>query len=169
MNKRYLVIFLGFSVTASFAQDFVWQTGVHSFFNNNEFAGSTVKTSQTMAGVHFVPQLGLSYKDNHRIFVGIDAMHEFGSDKSMEYRVPVAYYQFDGEPFVFYMGAFPRESLLDNYPRMFFQDSVGNYRPVMNGVFWEIRSKKDDCFNVWLDWTSRQTHETRETFFMGLS
>jgi len=59
--------------------------------------------------------------------------------------------------------------LLDNYPRMFFQDSIRNCRPIMTGIFWEFRSKKDDHMNVWLDWTSRQTDERRETFFMGWS
>ena len=166
---RKILLLSVFSTTALFAQDFVWQAGVHSFFNNNEFNGCTVKTSQTMAGVHFVPQIGLSYQDNHRIYVGIDAMHEFGSDKAIDYYNPVAYYQFDGEHFNFYMGAFPRKPLLNNYPRMFFQDSVFNYRPVINGLFWEYRSGKNDYCNVWLDWTGRQSYEQRESFFMAWS
>ena len=165
----YLIILLGFYVTTSFAQEFVWQAGFHSFFDNIEFSQSAVKSSQTMAGVRFTPQLGFSYQDKHRVFVGFDAMHEFGSDKSVEFRFPVAYYNFESELFAFYMGAFPRKTTLDKYPRMFFQDSVGYYRPVINGILWEIRSKKDDYFNVWLDWTSRQSYENRETFFMGLS
>jgi len=171
MNKKiYLLLVLtGFSITTSFAQNFVWQAGVHSFFNNNEFSGSTYKASQTMAGVHFVPQIGLSYQDNHRFFVGFDVMSEFGSDKTIDLFSPVAYYQFDGEYFNFYMGAFPRKSLLNKYPRMFFQDSVLNYRPVINGLFWEYRSKKDDYINAWLDWTGRQSYDQREAFFMAWS
>ena len=157
------------SAIVSFAQEFVYQAGVHSFFNNNEFIGSEVKTSQTMAGVHFVPQLGLSFQEKHRIFAGIDAMKEFGSDRAVDFYDPVAYYQFDSRPFVFYMGAFPRKPLLENYPRMFFQDSVRNIRPILNGIFWEYRSPKDDYMNVWLDWTSRQSDTRRETFFMGWS
>jgi len=177
MNKKifFILLFTGFSITTSLSQDFVWQAGVHSFFNNNEFHGSAFKTSQTMAGVHFVPQIGLnivnersiSHQDNHRFFVGIDVLSEFGSDKAIESYFPLAYYQFDGEFFNFYMGAFPRKPLLNNYPRMFFQDSVLNYRPVINGLFWEYRSKKEDYVNVWLDWTSRQTYDARETFFMA--
>ena len=170
MNSRLLILLLFcFSMTSAFGQEFVWQAGVRSFFNNQEFAGSNVKQSQTMAGTRFAPQLGLSYDGKHRAFVGIDALHEFGSHRAIDSYAPIAYYNFDGEPFVFYMGAFPRKPLLSNYPRMFFQDSVNNYRPVMNGLFWEYRSKKDDYFNVWLDWTGRQTHERRETFFMGWS
>ena len=168
-KKCYLSIFLGILTTFSFSQEFVWQADVNSFFNNLEFGGSALKNSQTMTGVHFVPQIGLSYQDNHRIYVGFDAMHEFGSQKTVEYRFPIAYYQFDGKPFSFYMGAFPRKKLIDSYPRMFFQDSINNYRPVINGLFWEIRSQRDDFFNVWLDWTGRQSYEQREAFFVGWS
>ena len=170
MKKWFFIWLLAWFLTSwSHAQKFVYQAGVHSFFNNNEFTGCSVKTSQTMAGVHFVPQLGFSYQEKHRIFVGMDAMHEFGSDRAIDLCLPVAYYQFDSQPFVFYMGAFPRKPLLSNYPRMFFRDSVSFYCPVVNGLFWEYRSKKDDYMNVWLDWTSRQTEQRRENFFMGWS
>ena len=163
------LILVGFSINFSFAQEFLWQFGVHSFFNNNEFAGSSIKNSQTMAGARFAPQIGFGYDERHRAFIGIDALQEFGSYKGIDDFAPVAYYQFDDERFVFYMGAFPRKQAIDNYPRMFFQDSIKNYRPIMNGFFWEFRSPKDDCFNVWLDWTGRQTAKTREAFFMGWS
>jgi len=165
----FLCLFMGGTITITFAQKFVYQAGVHSFFNNNEFAGCSVKRSQTMAGVHFVPQLGFSYQKKHRIFVGVDAMHEFGSEQAVDFYDPVAYYQFDSKPFVFYMGAFPRKPLLNHYPRMFFRDSVLNYRPIMNGLFWEFRSKKDNSANLWLDWTGRQSEQRREAFFMGWS
>jgi hypothetical protein len=95
-------------------------------------------------------------------------MQEFGSEKAINFYNPIAYYEYDGKPFRFYMGAFPRKPLLENYPRMFFQDSINNYRPVMNGFFWELYNK-DDYFNIWLDWTSRQTYTRREAFFMGWS
>ena len=165
----FVFSFLGFSTTVSFAQKFVYQAGVHSFFNNNEFTGCSVKNSQTMAGVHFTPQLGLSFEGKHLLFAGVDALHEFGSDRTIDDVHPVAYYQLNSQPFVFYMGAFPRKHVLDHYPRMFFQDSVQYYRPVINGIFWEYRSKNDDYLNAWLDWTSRQTEKRRETFFMGFS
>ena len=122
-----------------------------------------------MAGVHFAPQLGLSFEEKHLVFAGLDVMHEFGSAQVFDDVHPVAYYQFNGKPFVFYMGAFPRKPLIDNYPRIFFQDSINNYRPVINGLLWEYRSNKDDYLNVWLDWTGRQTYEQREAFFMGWS
>jgi hypothetical protein len=66
------------------------------------------------------------------------------------------------------MGAFPRIGTIDNYPRLFFQDSVLYYRPNVNGIFWEYR-KGDNNANVWLDWTGRQSKTVNEEFFIGFS
>jgi len=163
----FLAVLLQVSISA-FSQELLWKAGVHSFFDNKEFAGSEVESSGTMAGTHVVPQIGLGFEGKHRIFVGVNVMHEFGSDKAIDYYDPIAYYEYDGKPFRFYMGAFPRKPVLDNYPRLFFQDSIANYRPTMTGFFWELYNK-DDYFNIWMDWTSRQTQTRRETFFMGWS
>ena len=163
-----LPVFLAITIGA-FSQEILYKAGLHSFFDNNEFAGCEIGTSQTMAGVHAVPQIGLEWDAKHRIFVGADAMHEFGSDETIGYFDPIAYYEYAGDAFRFYMGAFPRKPMLDKYSRFFFQDSVLNYRPVMTGMFWEYFSKKGDYLNVWLDWTSRQTDTKREAFFMGWS
>lgn len=163
-----LLLFLWAGISA-FSQAVVYRAGIHNFFDNNEFAGCPIGYSQTMSGVHFVPQIGLEWDSVHRIFVGADAMHEYGSDKGIGYCDPIAYYEYDGNPFRFYMGAFPRKLALDKYPLFFFQDSINNYRPTMTGLFWEFYSKKGSFMNIWLDWTSRQTFTRHETFFMGWS
>jgi hypothetical protein len=170
MKKRLFLflILLGEYVLSLSAQDILWKTGVHSFFDNTEFGHSLVQMPQTMAGVHLAPEIGLSWNKKHRIFAGIDVMHEFGSEKSVDYYDPVIYYEYAGKPFRFYMGAIPRRLVLDRYPRMFFQDSIKNYRPVINGVFWEFNSGENYA-NIWLDWASRQTHTRHESFFMGWS
>ena len=169
MKKINLFLLLAICVKISIAQDVIWHVELHSFFNNTEFGKSAVKHSQTMTGVSFAPQIGLSYQEKHRMLLGVNAIHEFGSHKAIDYAFPMAYYHFKGNPFTFYMGSFPRKGLIDNYSRMFFKDSVGYYRPVINGLLWEIRSSKDDFFNVWFDWTGRQTYNQRESFFMGWS
>ena len=170
MRKGVVILLLLWGAGLSvFSQEVLYRAGIHSFFDNNEFADCPVGDSQTMAGVHLVPQIGLEWNAKHRIFAGIDAMHEFGSEKIFGYYDPIAYYEFDGKPFRFYMGAFPRRMALEKYPLFFFEDSIRNYRPVVNGLFWEYYSEKENFFNVWLDWTSRQTFDNREAFFMGWS
>jgi hypothetical protein len=168
--KKYCFLFLVcFSALSPlFAQEIVWKAGVHSFFDNTEFARSSVQIPQSMSGVHIAPEIGLSWNKKHRILAGFDVLHEFGSDRLIDYGDAIAYYEYDGKPFRFYMGAVPRQLVLDKYPRMFFQDSIKNYRPTLNGVFWEYTSGKSYA-NVWLDWTSRQTYKRHESFFMGWS
>jgi hypothetical protein len=149
------------------AQQLAWKAGVHSFFDNVEFGGSALQTPQTMAGVHLAPEIGIVWEGKHRVFAGTDLMHEYGSDQVVT-AAPLIYYEYAGNPFRFYAGAIPRTILLDKYPRMFFRDSVMNYRPALNGVFWEYASGINYA-NVWLDWTGRQTDTQREAFFMGWS
>ena len=169
MKRKSIILLILLHVSLSaFSQELLWKVGVHSFFDNKEFAGSSIDASGTMAGTHFAPQIGLSLEEKHRIYAGINLMHEFGSDKAIDFYDPIAYYEYDAKPFRFFMGAFPRTPLLNNYPRMFFQDSIRNYRPMVNGFFWELYNK-NDYFNIWLDWTGRQSYTCREAFFMGWS
>jgi len=168
--KRILLVmipYLLFIITVS-AQQKVWKLGVNTFFDNTEFGHSKFQIPQTMAGVHVAPEFGLSFDSIHRVFVGVDVMHEYGSNKFVDFVEPIAYYEFNLAPFRFYMGAFPRKMVLDNYPRIFMTDSINNYRPTINGFCWEY-AKGNSYIRVWLDWTSRQTHQRHETFFMGES
>ena len=170
--RRYSFLFLLLLCAASAsltAQELLWKAGVNSFFDNYEFSGSSVQSAQTLAGTHLAPEIGLSWKGKHRIFVGVDAMHEWGSDKTIDFYNPVIYYEYAGAPFRFYAGAIPRRMALDRYPRIFFSDSIMNYRPTINGIFWELSSDANYYANVWLDWTGRQTTERHEAFFMGWS
>ncbi|MDR1645923.1 MAG: hypothetical protein LBS05_08940 [Tannerellaceae bacterium] len=152
------------------AQEVVWKTDVRSFFDNTEFAGSRVQMPQTMAGVRLAPEVGLSLgaDGKHRMMAGIDVLHEYGSQQAIDFYDPVIYYEYEGRLFRFYAGAIPRRLTLDRYPRMFFQDSILNYRPTINGIFWEY-SVNGHYANVWLDWASRQTPLRHESFFMGWS
>ncbi|MDR2498214.1 MAG: hypothetical protein LBD28_02105 [Tannerellaceae bacterium] len=152
----------------AFSQEFVWEVGMRSFFDNNEFAGSKIQLSQTMAGVRLAPVIGLEWDGKHRIFAGADALHEWGSSKAIDGIEPIAYYEYNARPFRFLAGAFSRKTL-EHYPRMFFADSILNYRPTINGIFWEYSLPENGFANVWLDWTSRQTRSRHEAFFMGWS
>ena len=163
-----LLLILGGSFIHVSSQDVLWKAGVYTFFDNTEFAHSKIQMPQTMAGIHLTPEIGLQWNENHHFFVGLDAMHEFGSDKAVDFFDPIAYYEFTGKPFRFLAGAFPRKQALDKYPRLFFQDSIQNYRPMINGIFWEYNSG-GSYMNVWLDWVNRQTYTKREAFFLGWS
>jgi hypothetical protein len=167
MSFLVLLLFLIISISG-YSQERRWQVGLFPFFDNTEFGNSSVQIPQTMSGVRFTPEIGLRWDSIHSVIIGIDLLHEFGSSRAIDNFYPTAYYEFDGKPFKFYMGAFPRNKTLEKYPRIFFQDSISYYRPNINGLFWEIRNR-ENYFNVWLDWTSRQSMSMREAFFMGFS
>jgi len=121
-----------------------------------------------MAGVMLIPEAGLTWDTVHKVSIGVNMMHEFGSTKAIDKLYTTAYYCYDGKPFRFLMGAFPRNMVVEKYPRLFFQDSISYYRPNLNGLFAEYR-QGTDYFNFWLDWTGRQSQTVHESFFLGLS
>lgn len=153
---------------SSFAQDFNWRLDLFSFFDNTEFGGSKVKIPQTMAGIMVAPEVGLNWDTIHRVNVGVNLMHEYGSPNPIDKFYPTGYYEFSRGAQRFVMGAFPRARVIGDYPRLFFQDSISYYRPNINGIFWEFRKQKN-YVNVWLDWTGRQSKTVNEAFFIGLS
>jgi hypothetical protein len=167
-KKTLILISLLLADCAVNAQTADWRAGLFSFFDNVEFGRSAFKIPQTMAGVMLVPEGGITWDTIHRINIGVDMMHEFGSSKAIDKFYATAYYLYDSKPFRFIMGAFPRNMALEKYPRLFFQDSISYYRPNMNGIFAEYRHE-NDYFNMWLDWTGRQSHTVHEAFFLGLS
>ena len=150
------------------SQDFNWKVGLFTFFDNSEFSGSSFKVPQTMSGVAISPEVGFRWDSVYRFDAGVSLMHEFGSANAIDYYYPTAYIHYNKEPYRFTMGAFPRNNVLEKYPRIFFQDSISYYRPNINGIFWEV-GKNQNYLNVWLDWTGRQTEITREAFFIGFS
>ncbi|MDQ1333015.1 MAG: hypothetical protein QG576_1050 [Bacteroidota bacterium] len=169
MKNLLKVILLFLIVSADgYAQETFWNAGLYSFFDNTEFGHSSYQIPQTMAGVRFAPELGLRWDSVNSITLGCNMLHEFGSARAIGDFFPSAYYQFDKKPFRFLMGAFPRSYAVERYPRIFFQDSLTYYRPNINGMLWEYYSGKL-FLNLWLDWTSRQSVEAHEAFFMGFS
>ena len=170
MRKGCIFLFLmaGSFFVSAFSQEVLWKAGVSNFFDNSEYGFSQWNKPQTMAGVHLTPEIGLGWNEKHRAFVGFDALHEFGSNKTIDFFNPIVYYDYTARCFRFYMGAFPRRLMADKYPRMFFQDSIRYYRPIINGIFMEYFSEKN-YFNIWMDWTSRQTYTRRETFYVSWS
>ncbi|MDR1357392.1 MAG: hypothetical protein LBJ58_06965 [Tannerellaceae bacterium] len=168
---KLLIRLLAFTLATSpslHGQDILWKAGLHSFFDNTEFGGSPVQVPQTMAGVHVTPEIGFGIDGRHSVYAGVDLLHEYGSEEAVGTYTPIAYYEYAGRPLRFYAGSIPRRLVLDRYPRIFFRDSVANYRPAMNGVFWEYAAGRKYA-NVWLDWTGLQGRTQREAFFVGWS
>jgi hypothetical protein len=164
----FFILFSGFVLSEAISQDLFWKAKLFSFFDNAEFGSSEYKVPQTMSGIQIAPEAGLQWDSVHLIGAGVNLLHEFGSSYAIDKWYLTSYYEFNKKPFRFLMGAFPRDNVLEKYPRIFFQDSVSYYRPNINGLFWEIGSG-NNYLNLWLDWTSRKSVTVRETFFIGFS
>jgi len=168
--RKFLFLFfsLVFLHCWSSAQQFQWKAGLNYFFDNTEYAKSTLTKDQTMTGVHFSPEIGYSLDSVHSFYVGVDLLKTAGSQNIIDIAQPIAYYRYQNRKVSFYAGAFPRTELLSKYSDLFFQDSVNYYRPTLTGLFWQV-GKKNSYFNLWLDWTGHQTAINRESFFIGAS
>jgi hypothetical protein len=169
MKTSFWILISLFLISSdAFSQEKNWRLDLFNFFDNTEFGRSAVKIPQTMAGVHVAPEAGVVWDTLNKLNIGMNLLHEFGSPNAIDKFYPTAYYESDRGPLRFLMGAFPRSRTIENYPRLFFQDSISYYRPNINGIFSEYR-KDENYFNVWLDWTGRQSKTVNETFFIGLS
>jgi len=144
------------------------QLHLSAFFDNTEFRHSQLEMPQTMAGVHVAPGLGLRWNGTHTVMAGVDLLKEFGSERLVDYSDLMAYYRYEKDAILFTMGAFPREDVTGDYPRLFFSDSIRNYRPMITGFCWSYREEAS-YFKAWLDWSFRQTTQRHEAFFMGES
>lgn len=169
MKKISLIILL-ITGTAPmlFSQDLFWKAGLFSFFDNNEFSGSSYKISQTMSGISISPEAGITWDSVHKVSVGVNLIHEFGSTEAIDRYYPTAFYRYSKNSVRFIMGAFPRTMMPAGYPRLFIQDSLTYYRPNINGMLLQYGHDKR-YINIWLDWTGRQAERVREAFFVGLS
>ena len=152
----------------AFSQEKNWQLNLFNFFDNTEFGRSAVKIPQTMAGVIVAPEFGFVWDSVHKVNIGMNLLHEFGSPKAIDKFYPTAYYELCKGSVRFIMGAFPRSLAIENYPRLFFQDSISYYRPNINGIFWEYKQNQS-YFNLWLDWTGRQSKTVHEAFLWVLA
>jgi hypothetical protein len=164
----WIFIFFIFICADSFSQEKIWKLDVFNFLDNSEFGRSALKIPQTMAGVIVAPEAGLGWDSVHKVIIGVNLMHEYGSIDAIDKFYPTAYYEYYRESRKFIIGAFPRIDAIEKYPRLFFQDSISYYRPNINGTFFEYRQDQS-YINIWLDWTGRQTSTVNEAFFIGIS
>jgi len=169
MRLKFLLGFLLFSCLISRvqAQELEGNLNLHTFADNREYAKSN-RFSQTIFGLRFAPEIGLRLDTVHRLRIGLNALHEFGSSKFTNKIDPIAYYEFKQESWNFFMGMFARRGLVDDYPRALLKDTFNYYRPNVEGMLLKYQNANWKQV-LWIDWTSRQTATDRENFIFGLS
>lgn len=148
------------------SQTFEWSADMFGFFDNREYK-SSYAIPQTLAGIRLAPEIGVGFQQHHHIRAGVNGIKDFGKEKLDDVAV-TAYYHYDWKPFTFYFGSFSRKIATENFPSVFFNDSIGYYRPNVNGLFWQYEKKKNNI-SIFLDWTSMQSEKNKEAFIIGSS
>ncbi|HWV74324.1 MAG TPA: hypothetical protein VN040_21545 [Pseudosphingobacterium sp.] len=146
---------------------FEWNVNTFGFADNREYVKAGLY-SQTIFGIRVAPEVGLRIDSVHRVRFGVNFLQEFGDKPFGAKANPTVYYNYEDKGFSFYLGAFPRVNLLSSYPRAVLNDTLMYYRPNVEGLFLKYQ-KANFHEQIWVDWTSRQTHEKREQFIVGLS
>jgi len=135
------------------------------FLDNREYK-DFVARSRTYSGTRIAADIGFNIDSMNHFVVGANALHEFGAQPFFKMVDPVAYYKFNGKKWLFYIGEFPREGNLSQYPRAFLNDTMRYYRPNVQGMIIQFHSAHF-TETGWLDWVSRQTDVSREEFLWG--
>lgn len=139
----------------------------HGFVDNREYA-KTNRFSPTYLGARFSPQVGIVLDSVNRFRVGFNALKEFGSKYFTDKIDPVIYYEYKKQKNTFFIGAFPRLGLIDDYPIALLSDTLNYFRPNIEGMLYQYQNRTFRQ-NLWIDWTLKQTITDRESFLFGFS
>ncbi|MDO5665815.1 MAG: hypothetical protein Q4G63_11250 [Bacteroidia bacterium] len=167
--KRYIFFLLVIAFCSSiYAQEYRWKAELNYFFDNTEYEKSPFIDSETMNGIWLNPMGSIVWDNKHSINAGVNLLKIPGMNKAIDKVDVTAYYEYKSPKILFRAGSFPRSEVLGNYNNFFFKDSINNFVPLMQGVFWQIGNDKI-FFNAWFDRTGYATPTKHEHFFVGLS
>jgi hypothetical protein len=168
MRNLYIALILIFVVTTGIstlkAQQFIWKTGMHTFFDNREYYNNYVQP-QSMLGARTFASGGFAVDNSNSFLAGVDYLYEFGSKSNISDVLPIIYFNHQSKYAQVKMGAFPRKDLIC-LPYVLQIDTFQYYRPNVEGIFLKF-FKPWGYQKLWLNWTSRQTDSDRETFLIG--
>lgn len=168
MKRNIFLLLLLIFCSSVYSQEYRWKVGLNYFFDNTEYGKSSFIDSETMNGIWLNPMGSIVWSDRHSINAGVNLLKIPGMDEVIDKVDITMYYQYKTPKILFRAGSFPRNEVLGNYNNFFFKDSVNNFIPLMQGVFWQIGNDRN-FFNIWFDMTGYATPANREHFFVGLS
>ncbi|MFC2089620.1 hypothetical protein ACFLT1_02495 [Bacteroidota bacterium] len=156
----FLLLFPSFP---GYTQSFSWNAGYDGFLDNREYF--TIDNPQTIFGARAWGELGADIATDHRFRVGLNYLYELGANATDYLPDVTMYYRYDNRKFDFYIGSFPRRSLLTN-SLAFLSDTLNYFRPNIHGTYLGYSGKGWRQY-VFIDWTSRQSEERYERFIFG--
>ena len=138
------------------------------FFDNNEYDRSELAVSQTMSGMHLIPDLQFRLDKHTSLNTGANFLFTHGDHPHLSTLMPLVYLRHETKKQKVWVGTFPRSSTLNEYSDLLFQDSIRYFRPNINGFMWQLQQNRS-FIKLWLDWTGKQGVDVRESFMAGFS
>lgn len=164
--KRSLIhiVLLSLFLVPGVAQKPAFYLGFDQVLDNREYF-TDYGYHQTIFGARINPGVFFTFDSVHQVHVGINYMYEYGGEFLGVKPQLDLYYSFRSEKLSLLVGSFPRRERM-GYPLMLLTDSLNYYRPNMEGA-----SVRYDWgwgrVHGWIDWTGRETEETRESILAG--
>ena len=168
MCKKYIsvaiLLFCAFNLKA---QTLEWQLGFFGFADNREYSASG-RNSPTLIGLQLAPEVALAMDSIHKIHLGMNLLHEYGSNFKNSKINPTLFYNYKKNNINFYMGLFPRLGLIDGYSNALLSDTVQYHKPNLSGMLFRYEKQKV-IQQLWIDWYGKQGESQREQFLVGVS
>ena len=137
-------------------------------FDNTEYTGSGLGTSETLFGVSLAPSLRYVWGEKHHLSVGVSAQKWFGSDRFLDDIDLLASYQFDNGRYSAIAGIFLFDKLKGRYSEAFFSNIWLANNNVVQGLALQYTDKVG-LVELAIDWCGLYSAATREQFRILLS
>lgn len=132
-------------------------------FDNTEYSGSGLGTSETLFGISVAPVLRYEWNDKHNLGVGVNLQKFFGSPRVADDVDLLAYYQFNNGRYGAIAGLFPRKKLIGRYSEAFFSNVWLADNGIVQGLALQY-SDKVGFAELVADWDGMYSMATREKF-----
>ncbi len=132
-------------------------------FDNTEYSGSNLGSSETLFGISLAPVLRYEWNEKHSLGAGVNMQKMFGSVRFLDDIDLVAYYQFRNQNYGAVAGLFRREKMIGRYSEAFFSNAWLADNRLVQGLALQY-SNKIGFAELVADWNGMYSAETREQF-----
>ena len=137
--------------------------GLNFDFDNTEYSGSGLGTSETLFGITLSPVLRYEWNDKHSLGVGVSGQKWFGSARFLDDIDLVAYYQFNNGRYGAVAGIFSFDKMIGRYSEAFFSSAWLADNNLVQGLALQY-SDKVGFAELAIDWLGLYSAATREQF-----
>ena len=137
--------------------------GLDFDFDNTEYSGSGLGSSETLFGISLTPVLRYEWNEKHSIGVGVSGQKWFGSTRFLDDIDLIAYYQFNNGRYGAVAGVFSFDKMIGRYSEAFFSNVWLADNNLMQGLALQY-SDKVGFAELAVDWLGMYSAERREQF-----